>query len=80
MDKILSAEEFFFNYSVDDEYDNLSPNCKQEIVYKAIALTKLHVEAFVDEVKENIEWEPHIGSVITEKKIDQLLTKFKEKL
>jgi len=40
----MTAEEFFFDYSIDYEYDNLSVNCKQEIIYKAIEFAKYHVE------------------------------------
>jgi hypothetical protein len=40
----MTAEEFFFDYSIDYEYDNLSVNCKQEITYKAIEFAKYHVE------------------------------------
>jgi len=53
MSKLPTAEKFFFDYSVDDEYDNLSPNCKQEIVYKAIVLIKLHVQAALKAASEN---------------------------
>jgi hypothetical protein len=45
---IPTAEEFFFDYSIDNEYDNLSVNCKQEISYKAIEFAKLHVEAALE--------------------------------
>jgi hypothetical protein len=52
--KIPTAEEFFFDYSVDDEYDNLSVNCKQEILYKATELIKLHVEAALKAASEKV--------------------------
>jgi hypothetical protein len=49
---IPTAEEFFFDYSIDNEYDNLSVNCKQEISYKAIEFAKLHVQAALKEASE----------------------------
>jgi hypothetical protein len=52
MNKMPTAEEFFFDYSVDSEYDNLSVNCKQEIIYKALEFAKLHVKACKEEIAE----------------------------
>lgn len=49
---MITAEEFFFDYSIDYEYDNLSVNCKQEITHKAVEFAKLHVEAALKKVSE----------------------------
>jgi len=56
--KIPTAERFFFDYSVDSEYDNVSPNCKQEIAYKAIQFAKLHVEAALKAASEFADLHP----------------------
>jgi len=58
---IPTAEEFFFNYSVNDEYDNLSKRCKEEIIYKTIEFAKLHVEAALKAASEKAKttWEDH---------------------
>lgn len=49
---MITAEEFFFDCSIDYEYDNLSVNCKQEIAHKAVEFAKLHVEAALKKVSE----------------------------
>ena len=57
-DRIPTAEEFFFDYSIDNEYDNLSVNCKQEISYKAIEFAKLHVKEALKAASEKAEIDP----------------------
>ena len=55
MEKIPTVEEFFFDYSVDSEYDNLSVNCKQEIAYRALEFARLHVEAALKAASEKAD-------------------------
>ena len=59
---IPTAEEFFFDYSIDYEYDNLSVNCKQEITHKAIEFAKLHVQAALKEASQNISMIKECGN------------------
>lgn len=50
---IPTAEEFIFDYSLNDEIDNLSKQSKDIINTKLVAFTKLHVEAALKAAAEN---------------------------
>jgi hypothetical protein len=94
MDKILSAEEWFKKledeFLLGDPKSELNKNCKTShdlIHYSIKAYSTYLLEEFAKEVKSEgqVEWvhekfNPDGVHVIDKQIIDQLLTKFKEKL
>ena len=52
---MTTIREELFNYSLNDEIDNLTETSKEILVYKVIQITKGKVEAALKEASENAE-------------------------
>lgn len=50
-----TIQEILFDYSINDEIDNLSKESKELIVYKVINLIKLHCTEQAKVISENVE-------------------------